>query len=299
MLSHVRSNWMAVHNSDDGNIITCRTLEGAFCLELGAWGNNFANSHLSPVPFIRRVVRSCLVPQCSYPPHWLCHQRCLGNCDWMPASQTSGQSSYSRCHLTSWALSLRSHIVSSTRSHGPGHLLYSALTRPTSGNARHLNRDKHFFPLHNEPVHLSTTREVGSMGGSPIECRVVGYPYEIPHFHPRHRHLSQWNSSSKNSVGAAQPPPHRCRTFPLLVVQMWFDFLCGLWVWCRRINRRPCCSLISTLSISMELMAWAFWITRQWNDCTTPAPRSCAAWQLTIACLNDEEKEKELILLVK
>jgi len=38
---------MAVHNSDDGNIITCRTLEGAFCLELGGWGNTLQTAILA------------------------------------------------------------------------------------------------------------------------------------------------------------------------------------------------------------------------------------------------------------
>jgi len=33
------------------------------------WSNNVANSHPSPAPFDCRVLRSCLVPQCSYPPY--------------------------------------------------------------------------------------------------------------------------------------------------------------------------------------------------------------------------------------
>jgi len=45
-------------------------------------------------------------------------------------------------------------------------------------------------------------------------------------------------------------PPHRCRTFPLLLVQMGYGFLCGLWVWRRRTNRRPCCPPMSYPSTS-------------------------------------------------
>jgi len=47
------------------------------------------------------------------------------------------------------------------------------------------------------------------------------------------------NDPPKKSLSLAQPPPHRCRTFPLLPVQMGYGLLCGLWVW-RRTNRRPC-----------------------------------------------------------
>ena len=37
-------------------------------------------------PFNSRVLRSCLVPQCSHPPHWPRHQWRLVNCDWMRVS---------------------------------------------------------------------------------------------------------------------------------------------------------------------------------------------------------------------
>jgi len=62
--------------------ITRRTPEAACWLRLGRWSNNVANSH--PGPFDCRVLRSCLVPQCSHPPHRPHHQRRLANCDWMP-----------------------------------------------------------------------------------------------------------------------------------------------------------------------------------------------------------------------
>jgi len=37
-----------------------------------------------------------------------------------------------------------------------------------------------------------------------------------------------------------KPPPHRCRTFPLLFTQIGCDPFCGLWVWLRRTDRWPC-----------------------------------------------------------
>jgi len=65
--------------SQEANI-TRRTPEAACWLWLGCWRNNVANSHPSSGPFDCRVLRSCLVPQCSYTPYWpldacVLHQR--------------------------------------------------------------------------------------------------------------------------------------------------------------------------------------------------------------------------------
>ena len=56
--------------------------------------------------------------QCSHPPYWPCDQRHLANCDWMPASYTSGQLSYTRRRPTWWASSQRSHANSNMPRHG-------------------------------------------------------------------------------------------------------------------------------------------------------------------------------------
>jgi len=69
-------------------------------------------------PFDCRVLRSCLVSQRSHPPHRPHHQRRLANCDWMPASYTSGQPPNLRRHPTCWASSQRSHTVSRTPCNG-------------------------------------------------------------------------------------------------------------------------------------------------------------------------------------
>ena len=98
----------------------CRTLEVNGWLGLWYWGNSVANSHLSPGPFNSSVLRSCLVPQYSHSPHWSCHQPRLANCDWMPASFTSGHWTIflSSRHPTYWALSQGSHTVPATPCHG-------------------------------------------------------------------------------------------------------------------------------------------------------------------------------------
>ena len=64
------------------------------------------------------------------------------NCDWMPASYTSGQPSHPYRHPTCWASSQWSHTVSST----PCHLLHSGLTHPLSTNAQRLKSRHPFVP---------------------------------------------------------------------------------------------------------------------------------------------------------
>ena len=102
--------WVTTHGVD----ITYRTPEAACWLRLGCWSDNFAHSHPSPGAFNRRVLCSCLLPQCPYLPYRPRHQRRLANCDWMPACYTSGQPSNPRRHPTCWASSQWSHTVSST-----------------------------------------------------------------------------------------------------------------------------------------------------------------------------------------
>jgi len=82
-----------------------------------------------------------------------------------------------------------------------------------------------------------------------MECGVGGQPHKTPHFHLQ-QPATPRNDPPKKSLGPAQPPPHRCRTFPLLLVQMGYGLLCGLWMWRRRTNRRPCCPPMSNPSAS-------------------------------------------------
>ena len=92
--------------------ITRHAPEAAFWLRLVCWSNNSVNSHPSLGAFNRRVLSSCLVPQCSFPPYLPRHQRRLANCEWMAASCTSGQPSNSRRHPTCWVSSQWRHTVS-------------------------------------------------------------------------------------------------------------------------------------------------------------------------------------------
>ena len=89
-----------------------------------------------PLVHSTRVLRCCLVLRCSFLRHWPCPQRCLANYDWVHASYTNGQPSQSLRHPTCWALSQRSHTVSSTPCYGActpasfsAYLCYGSLMR--------------------------------------------------------------------------------------------------------------------------------------------------------------------------
>ena len=79
----------------------------------GAGAKNSAKGHPCPGAFNRKVLRSSLVPQCSYPFHRPCHQRRFANCDLLPVFYTSEQPPNSRRHPAFWASSQWSHTVSS------------------------------------------------------------------------------------------------------------------------------------------------------------------------------------------
>ena len=120
---------------------------GCLLALVGVLEQNVANSHLSSGPFVSRALRSCLMPQCSHPPHWLCHQWCLANCDWTPASYTSGQPSYPRRHQTFWAfVAMGPHCAME-----PGHL--SAEWECTASQIE----TPVYPPRNNSSVHLTTT----------------------------------------------------------------------------------------------------------------------------------------------
>jgi len=145
--------------SQEADIIR-RTPEAACWLRLWCWSNNVANIHPSPGAFNRRVLRSCLVPQCSYPSYRPHHQRCLANCDWMPASFTSGLPSNPRRHPTWWTSSQWSNAVSSTSCHGWS--LDSCSTQRSPVHRVQMpgasNRDTHLYPPHNNSSVYLTIR---------------------------------------------------------------------------------------------------------------------------------------------
>jgi len=92
-----RRHLESLHKKPTSRVALLRRLAGS---GLGAGATTLRLATLALGPFNRRVLRTCLVPHCSYPPHRPCHQRRLANCNWMPASYTSRQPSNPRRHPT-------------------------------------------------------------------------------------------------------------------------------------------------------------------------------------------------------
>jgi len=113
----------------------------------------------------------------------------------------------------------------------PGHLLHSALARPSSADARRLKSRHPFIHVAQHLISFSDNNNISAA-------------HWVDH---------QWNAEWADNP--AWPPPHRCWTFPLLLVQMGHGFLCGLWVRHRRTNKRPCCPRMSNPSTS----PWTTW----------------------------------------
>ena len=115
-------------------------------------------------PVCCRSAHTCLIDP---------NQRRLANCDWMPASYTSGQPSNPRRHPTCWASSQWGHTVSSTPCHGAwtpvqlsAHLSVECILdtcstqcSPVSRVQMHgvANGDNQMYPSYNNSsVHLTT-----------------------------------------------------------------------------------------------------------------------------------------------
>jgi len=64
----------------------------------------------------------------------------------------------------------------------PGHLLHSALTRPSTAAARRLKSRHPFVPAAQHLI--SSDNKCYAVGGSSMECRVGGQLHKTPHFAP-------------------------------------------------------------------------------------------------------------------
>ena len=257
----------------EANIMRC-TPEAACWFWLGCWSNNVANSHPSPGPFDCRVLHSCLVPQCSYPPYWP-HQRRLANCDWMPASYTSGQPYNPRRYPTCWASSQRSHTISRTPCHGawtPAPLG----THPDIGYSCTAPRIETPICTRRTTTHQFFWQQQhtrGAVGGSSMERGVGGQPHKTLHVNSRHCYTHThpgmtlprraWVNRLRTGVGRfcfflykwgmASSAACECGA------QQTIDHV----VLYRPIHRPP-----------TDHTAWRFWMVRQPNGYSTPAPIS-------------------------
>jgi len=124
--------------------ITRHTLWEVGGFRLGCWSNNIVNSHLSPGPLNSRVLRSCLVLQCSHPRHWTCHQQCL----WVVTGPLCPTPVNNLPILTGIQPAELHHkgatLCLAHCAMEPGYLLHSGFTCPPSGNAWRL-KSRHQF----------------------------------------------------------------------------------------------------------------------------------------------------------
>ena len=182
----------------------------------------------------------------------------------------------------------------------PGHLLHSALTRPSCALPWSLdicstqrspvhrvqmhgasNRDTHLHsPHNNSSVHLTTTTYVRRIGRITNGMRCRGTtpqdsafssptPTPIPPERPSQEEAGSDLTASAQALGVSA---HVCTNgvspplWPVSVAQknklstvLSFD--------------------VQSIDLTVDCMAWRFWIMRQSNGCSTPAPRPNAAKQ--------------------
>jgi len=185
------------------------------------------NSHPNPGPFDYRVLRSCLVLQCLYPPYQPHYQRRLANCDWMPASYTSGQPS-NPCRHSTCELGRRGVTLSlGRRAMAPGQLLHSALTRPSGAAAQRLKSRHPFVPAVQQLISISDNIHAAQWADHQWNAVWADNSTRLRTLIPD-TGTPLRNDLPKKSLGPAQPPLHRCWMFPLLPVQMGYGLLCDL-----------------------------------------------------------------------
>ena len=110
------------------------------------------------------------------------------------------------------------------------------------------NRDTHLYSPHNiSSVYLTTTTYVRRSGRITNGMRSGRTAPQDSAFSSLTPAPTPRNNPPRKSLGPAWPHPHRCRTFPLLPVQMGYGLLCSLWVW-HRTNSQPCCPPLSNPS---------------------------------------------------
>ena len=160
------------------------------------------------------------------------------------------------CHVTQYFPSSQASNLLSSRRYAAtmslarrGDLLHSALTCLSSADARRL-KSRHPCTRRTTTYRFSWQQHTcGAVGGSPMECGVGGQPHKTQYFHPRHRHSPPGMTLPRTAWVRLNCLP-RCRGFPLMRLYKCGMVSCGLWVWCRRTSRRPCCPPMSNPSTS-------------------------------------------------
>ena len=126
-------------------------------------------------------------------------------------------------------------------------------SRPSSANARRLKSRHPFVPVGQQLNSSSYNNSIRAAQWADHQWN-VGWavnPTRLHIFIPDDTGThSPRSDPPMKRLGRIQPPPHQCRVFPLMLVQMCCGLLCGLWVWYRGTNHQPCCPSMSNPSTS-------------------------------------------------
>jgi len=150
------------------------------------------------------------------------------------ASYTSRQPSYPCRHLTCWALSQRNHTVSSMLRHGAWTLAPLSAHMSTEWEWMGPQIETHICAHHTTAHQFIWQHQTwGALSGSPMECGEVGQHYNTLYIQPWHWRPLSWNDLPRTT-----------------------------WVWLN----------CQSIKLPMDCTAWRFWMMRQLNGCSTPAP---------------------------
>ena len=153
-----------------------------------------------------------------------------------------------------------------------GHLLHSALTRPSDAAAQHLKSRHPFVPAAQQLISFSDNKQhtCSAVGGSSMDCRMGGQSHKTPHFNSRHRYtptprmtLSRRAWVRLNCLRRLDVSAPACTNgvWPLRPVSVAQNKLLTM----------PS-STVQSIDLPMDYTAWRFWTMRQLNGCPTPAP---------------------------
>jgi len=163
----------------------------------------------------------------------------------------------------------------------PAHLLHSALTRPSSANARRLKSRHPFVPAAQQLISFSDNNNIRSAiwadhqwnaewTNSPTRLRIF-----IPDYgtHPPER-PSQEESGSSLTASA----PVSGVSAPVSTNEVWLP-LRPVSVAQKNKPSTMLSSNVQSIDLLMDCTAWRFWTMRLSNGCSSSAPRSSAAKQ--------------------
>ena len=229
------------------------------------WGAGATTLQTAALALVHSTAEYLTLP--STTPHWPHHQQRLANCDWMPASYTSGQPSNPCRHRTCWASSQWSHTIFRTPS------IECCCTAPQIETPICTRRTATHQLLWQQQ------HTCGAVGGSSMECGVGGNPTRLRTFIP--------DTGTSPQEWPSQEEPGSGLTASALVSDV-SALACtnGVWTPLRPVSvaqkNKPSTmssSNVQSIDLLTDCTTWRFWTMRQRNGCSTPAPKSSAAKQ--------------------